>query len=1270
MTNSTNPSAVLGLIRNAETAHGYVDFYRGSKIAPPRPLTEMTIKEVRAWQDRSVRAGSASSAAGGYQIIRKTLDGLVNNLGLTGDELFDEQMQDRMAMHLMEEKGYNKWLAGDMSDADFANGLAQVWAGLPTTSGKSFYAGDGLNAHTTSIGSVFDALEASRNGTPYEPPAGRPSGPPTVTPRKTSALDDFVPLSRFSPEGAQMARDTNVPAFFSNRDAARAEAAIDKPSLIDAAAIAINEEQLGPNLYKFLDREEFSVDPNFVLSDELWNEVSEGLDPVYQEGLMGAHSEPHLRHMAEQMRKDQTADQELGKLGLGGLGLRLSAAIVDPVAIGAIALTEGAAAPVIYGAKLSRGARAVRSGLYGAGSSAAIEGVLASQDVTRGWEDVALAGAAGFAIGGAIGALRGRTPEDAALVDAMRRAEGLDQKFEAPDGSIGAARVQQEPNLTDAEVVSAESAEAPTTAFAGIRLDRMAILKSSLSPLMRRFGGGMMEDGVGNADGTATRIGVSEKQNRFERVIHARLYRVYNKAYSQWLKGQGKRMFWQHGVNERSEFNRMVTMAVRRDIADTTDENIRAVAVQMKDEFAKLLQWGKDMGIRGFDEINDIGNYMVRRHRIDRLDDLVKEFGEGNVHGLVARSIMAGNMKFRARFPGKADYIDEIEYEDALAIAQAYLKSIRSRRYGEFASSRALAGHDQETLRLMLDDYGMAPDDVTRIMDKMRHTDPKGEKGRMGSAKWRLNLDELHSEKMYDLKGNQREVRIEEMFEDDAELLFGNYVKSVTAAGYMEEFLKEFRVRDSEGNIPAQAPSFETVKGYIAQEAGRLGMSNRQLQKEMKVLDNSYKLINGIPIQEASGFNTAQRLLRDYNFSRIGGQLGVAQLAELGNIMGNGGVRVLMQNLPALRKIFANARTGKFSDDFLNEIEAIWGFGTDLERMNMSAMFDESGAVEAASNMRRLDHGLQRAKKFTNVGSGMAHVNMVLQRLNARVLVQRFMDDATGARGINPKRMRIMGIDDAMQSRIQDQLRRHVDQSQGLLGKKVKRINIHKWDDVDAKNAFIHGVDRWAKKSIQENDIGNMPDFMSSEMGKTIFQFRSFMMAAYVKQTLNGIHHRDWEAASSFLTTMLFGGLFYVGQTHINSLGRDDRDEYLEDRLNPSALARASFQRSGFSSVIPMAVDFGTSSVLGVDPVFDFRSSGLKSGGLEPLEFVLSNPSADLIDGVSRAASGAVQSAFNPNYDFSERDFKAITKTLLFQNMFGIRNVLSVIGGELPARPQ
>ena len=1192
MTDQVKPDAILSLIRGAETSRGYKDYSRYATIAPPKPVTQMTIKEVQQWQRKAARAGSKSVAVGGYQIIGKTFNGLVSEMGLTGDELFDANMQDQMGMRLLHRRGYNDWLNGSLSDEDFGNKLAQEWAGLPVMSGakrgRSYYAGDGLNGANTGTSTVLAALTASRDGTPFDFPSRPGAGVSTQTPStRNLTLADIDPNTNYTGADFEQIGETGIQPYrdrIDDRAVAEAQAA-NTPSFMEAAGLAIDEGWIATNVARQMGREDFIPDDNFQFNEELWTELTGDLPPAYQEGLDEATSEAHARALAGELHRSYETDLKLGNLGWTGVGLRFGAALTDPIAIAASVATEGTAAPLIYGSKTSRLGRFLRAGTAAGAVNAGIDGYLTSQDPVGQWEDIAFSAAAGFVLGGTLGALR-KTPEDTALINAVRRTLEETEDAEiaavargAADGSIGAARVPVAEELSAAERVRLENEDAPTSAMGSVRLDRVGVLKQSENGITRRLAALMGEDAVGNADGSVNVRGASENVARETRVRFGRFYREYNSAFSDWRKEQGV-SWWQSGPATRARFNNEVGMAVRRELDATSNAHVSKVAARIKAEFADLLQFGREHNIRGFDEIKSNYNYMTRRFRIQALDDLVTEYGEGPINQLVARSVMSANKKWRNANPGRAVGMEEIDYEDALKVAASYIKSIRSRKYGEFSLNRALSGQDMDTLKIMLDDAGMSPEEVTKISDKVRFQIDSSEKGRISNAKWRLDLDETYAFDAYGKDGVKRSVKIEDFLENDAEFLFTQYTRSVLGAGYMEDALSNFKVKDAEGELPAHAPSFETVKAYIASEAAQKGISPNKMNSEMRMLDNLYKAVMGIPVEPPSNTREAQRFLRDYNFSRIGGQLGVAQLAEIGNILGNGGMRVFIQNMPAMRRLYTTAKDGRFSDDMLNEIEAIWGFGTDLVRTSPHVKMDDihggtfEGRDYGASKLQKVDFGLQQAKKATSVFSGMAHINMALQRLNARVLVQRFMDDAAGKRGINPKRLAVMGISEDMHPRIQEQLRKYVDQSEGLIGRKVSRINIHKWDDLDAKNAFINGVDRWAKKSIQENDVGNMPDFMSYEFAKTIGQFRSFMMSAYSKQFLSGLHHRDWETFSAWATSMFFGGLFYMGQTQVNSIGRADRDEYLEERLSLENIGKAAFQRAAFSSVLPMAADF------------------------------------------------------------------------------------------------
>ena len=59
-----------------------------------------------------------SSAIGRYQIVQKTLRGLRDELGLSGDEVFSPQLQDMLAQQLIKRRGRN------------VKGLRDEWQGL------------------------------------------------------------------------------------------------------------------------------------------------------------------------------------------------------------------------------------------------------------------------------------------------------------------------------------------------------------------------------------------------------------------------------------------------------------------------------------------------------------------------------------------------------------------------------------------------------------------------------------------------------------------------------------------------------------------------------------------------------------------------------------------------------------------------------------------------------------------------------------------------------------------------------------------------------------------------------------------------------------------------------------------------------------------------------------------------------------------------------------------------------------------------------------
>jgi muramidase (phage lysozyme) len=154
---------LLNTIAKGES-NGNYNAYFGNANNSTVIFTEMTVDDVLKWQEDFVKQGHASSAVGKYQIINTTLKGLVRQMDIDTSARFDEAMQDRMAVALLERRGSEDYVNKKLTREQFAANLAKEWAALPRVIGahpeQSYYAGDGLNKVQISIEDIFKALAA------------------------------------------------------------------------------------------------------------------------------------------------------------------------------------------------------------------------------------------------------------------------------------------------------------------------------------------------------------------------------------------------------------------------------------------------------------------------------------------------------------------------------------------------------------------------------------------------------------------------------------------------------------------------------------------------------------------------------------------------------------------------------------------------------------------------------------------------------------------------------------------------------------------------------------------------------------------------------------------------------------------------------------------------------------------------------------------------------------------------------------------------------
>jgi len=90
----------------------------------------------------------APSGDQGYQFIPPTLRRVAQIRGFGPETQFTPGVQDALALVLLEDAGFRRFQAGELSQRRFMYNLARIWAGLPLPNGQSYYQGYAGNKAT------------------------------------------------------------------------------------------------------------------------------------------------------------------------------------------------------------------------------------------------------------------------------------------------------------------------------------------------------------------------------------------------------------------------------------------------------------------------------------------------------------------------------------------------------------------------------------------------------------------------------------------------------------------------------------------------------------------------------------------------------------------------------------------------------------------------------------------------------------------------------------------------------------------------------------------------------------------------------------------------------------------------------------------------------------------------------------------------------------------------------------------------------------------
>lgn len=1073
----------------------------------------------------------------------------------------------------------------------------------------------------------------------------------------------------------------------------------EKISLTEGASLAIQQEQILPSVLRAANHQELIPDYDFKFTEEKFKEVTQGINPDYWDNFADASSEAQAYQIREKLLQAQDANQKLETLGWKGTGLRVAAALTDPVALVADGVTFGVARPFIYANKASRASKYIKSGLVGAGQAGLISAPVLAADPTRDLDELGYIMAAGGFI--TAGLTRFLAPKHPDILEFEAKSQKFANSIErttlendgykiTPEGEKYFGTKQEislNKNINEVDELykdqlknvpvnqlkySAQELDTIKSIKEGfgddellnnffdridqtpgtanplkVRLDKSFVLRRSDNPLMRSASEKIAEDPVGNIDKSTSILTADLHKNNYAGTKMTQFYKYdYEPAFRDFLKETGRSTnFIKYNYNDRLEFARLVSNATRGN--PTELKSVQRGAESVKKIFKNFLDDGKKYNVKGMEDIIDNENYFPRHHSIAKYQDVQEKIGQQNIVKFLSNSLVKGS--------------NNLTQDSALKIANNIFKIVtRSKLRDGLAVNRLLKSTDETDLKNLIKDYTDLNE--TEINDLVKALAKDRKPNLPARLRRRASFDESHEEVI-----NGFRVKFSDLLNNNTESVVGGYIQQLS--GHIALARIGIKSKEDFNKILNRIIDGYNLPEVAAKYKGRVGEIKKKF--ELDTLETIYKNILGIPTEAdiTGAYATVTRNIRKYNYANIFNQVGFAGIPELGNIIGNAGIKSFIKYIPEFKNIVSRAKTGKLKNEFLDEIETLIS-GTGSNRLVDSVINRTDDFAGVTTSVGKIEKTLDIASRITSDFSGFHIVDTLSRRLATISSFDKLARHAMGDLKLTASdiaRYKNIGFTDAdLQSVLKNIREKSSFVEGGLTGRKIRRLNVDQWEDQDLVNRMSLYMSRHLKRVIQEANYGEMVAIgADSSTGKLLLQFRNFMLNAYGKQLVHGIHMKDFTAFSAAMSSVFIASLVYVAQTYAQSVGkgRQQKEDFLEEKLKLGSIGKAAFQRSTYSTIFPTLIDTGA-YFSGFNPLFNYRTTGLDAN------IITGNPTYTLFSNAGTAVRNTGKAVFDDQYDFSKSDANKWLRILPYQNMLGIKNVMQYLidGSDLPEK--
>jgi hypothetical protein len=920
-------------------------------------------------------------------------------------------------------------------------------------------------------------------------------------------------------------------------------------------------------------------------------------DRAFVSQALYADNEEEILATRRQVTKERADRDIMARAGAVGVALGLPVMVMDPISllsIGGVALnTYRAGKGILKGA-------AVMGSVVGV-ETAIQEAALHTQQLTRTYGESAINISAGMLLGGVLGGTAAKLATygvDAKMIAAYedvmnvepKIAEGINPAINAVTEPVGSGSVGAQQVLGDTQV-SGKVARF-LTKYLG-KFDPLSRTITSEAPPTRLITTMMSENPIemdGNilqaaeslAKAHSGKLGVSLQNN-------ANMFSEY--------KSSG-------GLMNRKQFNEAVATAIRKGDSDIPQVKASAdfwnkeLYTPLKDEMIALKLLPEDV------DVKTANNYLNRVWNKNKISANFPQFVNKVSNWLAEKDV-----KLFEDAKGASDRIATTTGKE-----KDELQSIIDK--AEFKKGMDFERQDYESL---------AEEIAQRIQGSPDGRLPYDWKMGDGSNSRKLSGTALRGPLRSRVFQIDDEI-VEEFLENDIETLGARYLQNV--AGDIE-LVRKF------GDVTMEDQLKDINKWYAKQKNNKSLTPRQQKNLEKnRVSDNEdiagmRDRIRGVYGFSADNiFTRMMRSSRDLNYLRLLGGVTVSSLPDVARVfMAEGFAKTFSSGLGPLIK---NTKTFKVAASELKR----YGVGDDAIKSGKSDIIADVGDYAQGGTM--VERGLRSAtSKFGKINF-LDYWTAGIKQLHA-VTMQTSIFDAL-AKGKYDKRLARLGIDEQSATDMYKQVVKHGKKTEG-----VWLTNAKNWDRPDLERMWGAAVRKESDRVIvipgQEK-----PLFMSREMGKTVGQFRSFILSATQRVFIAGLQNQDHNALGGFASLVGMGMFTYNLKQKI--AGREVSDD-------PAVWIMEGIDRSGVVGIIgevTNTMEKLSGNSLGLRPLLGIDAPASKQVSRSVQESALGPTFGSLLStGIS--ASNALIS----KDEMTEADIRTLRRLIPLQNLFYLR---------------